>query len=71
VVYQAQSLLARFISVDRFAVPNSLTFHTTKRYIEVTNTTITNSAYVIFDSEKRTTINGPFEVEFGSTIEVK
>lgn len=39
--------------------------------IEVINTTIQDNANVIFDAEKTTTINGPFEVKRGSTLEVK
>jgi len=39
--------------------------------IEVVNTTIQNNANVIFDAEESTTINGPFEVKVGSTLEIK
>jgi hypothetical protein len=39
--------------------------------IEVINTTIQNNANVIFDADESTTINGPFEVKIGSTLEVK
>ena len=39
--------------------------------IEVNNTTITNNAYVIVDANQSTTINGPFEVQIGSTLVVQ
>lgn len=39
--------------------------------IEVINTTISNGANVILDAEQSTTINGPFEVKLGSTLEIK
>ena len=39
--------------------------------IEVVNATIQNNADVVFDAEEYTLINGTFEVETGSTLEVK
>jgi hypothetical protein len=39
--------------------------------IEVVNTTIQNNSNVILDADKTTTINGPFEVKIGSTLEIK
>ncbi|MGC9352717.1 MAG: S8 family peptidase [Mariniphaga sp.] len=39
--------------------------------IEAVNATIQNNANVIFDAEEYTIINGSFEVETGSTLEVK
>jgi len=39
--------------------------------IEVINTSIQNNANVILDAKESTTINGPFEVKIGSTLEIK
>ncbi|HET56075.1 MAG TPA: peptidase S8 [Ignavibacteria bacterium] len=39
--------------------------------IEVVNATIQNNADVVFDAEEYTLINGTFEVQAGSTLEVK
>lgn len=39
--------------------------------INVSNTTIINNSNVIFDATESTTINGPFEVIKGSTLEIK
>lgn len=39
--------------------------------IEVVNAIIQNNANVIFDAQESTTINGPFEVIVGSTLEIK
>ena len=39
--------------------------------INVVNATITNNANVIFDAIQSTKINGPFEVQIGSTLEIK
>lgn len=39
--------------------------------IEVENVSVTNGSKLILDSENETTINGPFEVELGSELEIK
>lgn len=39
--------------------------------IEVINTVIQNNANVIFDAKESTTINGTFEVQLGSELEIK
>lgn len=39
--------------------------------IKVSNVVIQNNANVVFDAEQTTTINGPFQVNLGSTLEVR
>jgi hypothetical protein len=39
--------------------------------IVVENVSVTNGSKLILDSENETTINGPFEVELGSELEIK
>ena len=39
--------------------------------IDVINSTIQNNANIIMHAKESTTINGPFEVKIGSTLEIK
>ena len=39
--------------------------------INVSNATITNNAHVVFDATKETFIESNFEVQIGSTLEIK